>query len=823
MASSSGRENESRLIPRSALQRVLRGVAVATKTPDDQIKVIAEEVSSLEIPVLRQSRSEEHRGYEAAAGLSFGDWRAAFKACLFLNEDSQQLFNLALAIAYMRELSRNAPKDVTAAVTSANLAHVWGLIREALTNQALSRQLCSASRTAQGFLAVPLCSLVEDGNISELFRLHVWLPDGQRGNADAIHSHQPFAQSWILAGEGRDHLYAVEPVTNPLLATHAEYALSWSDEKSTGTAYKTHQTQSIVVNTGDLMRVVPTRSTLHTRNETYSIPAAAFHRSEVASDILHATLFYFDSSRGFVKDARVLGPKDGESSTQRRDPAGATPAALASLVDAVRLWEIAMEQGRICAQRADWEHALRAYNSALKACESMIEWPNLMRHKTLVLGGLGNTNRRFGRYDQAKNNLEEALATMDPSVQHIKLRGELGVVYRQMNQFEDAKRAFQMQYDMAKQFKYEHGICRAVGNLGMVNYQLSQQYQDDLLLDLAIKQLTERVQSARRIKQAETTVTSSTKKVHRYAIATTWESIALSRLSLCYTARGNVQEAVNSALESLKVNRKLEDSTVIAMSRFYYGRALLLAGRKDEAMEQFNPRATCTPAIALCKEPSDEHRQYLGELVVAGADMDLVDDQGYKALDYAVFNDDRTMEDLVLEGLRRSLGGDVERKLVQRQTEARLRKGYRELFQEKLRPVLLGSLVPGPRLSDGILQDLRQVYAQALATDKEKSGMFDRLNVMQYHDFLRFGRLPRSGDGVVQEFMSELEDSKHNGIADFVIFFSYRWINKEPGALSPDDAKNSQYQRMIQAAKEFLRLHPSVKPERLGIWVVSHT
>ena len=122
------------------------------------------------------------------------------------------------------------------------------------------------------------------------------------------------------------------------------------------------------------------------------------------------------------------------------------------------------------------------------------------------------------------------------------------------------------------------------------------------------------------------------------------------------------------------------------------------------------PKA-CTPAIALCKEPSQEHRRYLQELVEAGVDMDLVDEQGYTALDHAVFNGDTVAEELVLKGLRHKFDGDVEAKVLQRQMQAKLRKGYRELFQEKLRLVLLG----GSDSDD--LQNLRHVYADALAAE----------------------------------------------------------------------------------------------------------
>jgi len=656
---------------------------------------------------------------------------------------------------------------------------------------------------------------VKNGSIDELFRLHVWLPDGQRGNPEfAIHSHQPFAQSWILAGEGENHLYKVEPAADPSVATHAEYALAWNDGKNLDTTYKTHQTHSIVVNTKTLVRATPTDSAVHTRDMSYSIPEAAFHKTEVSPDILHATLFFFDSHRGFMKDARVLGPKSAESFIQLRDPADVTPAALVNVVDAVRSWDIFMGQGQQHAQRAEWEHALRAFNTALNLCDFIENFSNATRYRHLVLGELGNTNRRFGRYEQAKHILEKALAELGPSLQRVEFSGELGVVYRHMNRLADAKRAFEIQYDTAKQLKFARAMCRAVGNLGMVNYQLSQQ-NDDALLDLAIKQLTERVQSARHIKETiNIQATDSNTKARWIKDATTWETIGLSRLSLCYAAHGNTKEAITVALESLNITASSEDPTVIAMSRFFYGRALLLDGQRKEALKQFNPLEACTPAIAFCKEPSEEHGQYLRELVEAGADMDFVDQQGYTALDYAVFSGDTAIEKLVLEGLRRRLDGDVERKLVQRQTEAKLRKGYRELFQEKLRPVLLGGG------GGNGLQNLRRVYANTLATDEGKRSMFDGLKFVRYSDFSRFGKLPRSSDGLVQQYISKFDGSYQDDAAEIIIFFSYRWINKDSGVSSPDDIKNTQYRRMIRAAEEFLKLHPSVNRERLGIWVV---
>ena len=52
--------------------------------------------------------------------------------------------------------------------------------------------------------------------------------------------------------------------------------------------------------------------------------------------------------------------------------------------------------------------------------------------------------------------------------------------------------------------------------------------------------------------------------------------------------------------------------------------------------------------------------------------MDFTDEEGYNALEYAVFNGDIRMVKLVLDGPRHSLEEGVENNVMQRQSEARL-------------------------------------------------------------------------------------------------------------------------------------------------------
>jgi hypothetical protein len=232
------------------------------------------------------------------------------------------------------------------------------------------------SRSAQGFLAVPLWSVIKNGNIEELFRLNVWLPDDSSGDSElAKHAHQPFAQSWILAGQLKNYVYDVQQADRSE-ATDADFAVGWSgsDNDKTGEAYhdyKTHQKSSTIVNTGKLVRIVSETSEVYSRNMTYTVPAGVTHRSESKPAILHATLFLFDAYRGFEQIAPVLGPAHRASYTQQRDPVGMTAVRLVQMVDTVRSWEVLHEEGLQQCREAKWEEALRAQRSALHLVEKL--------------------------------------------------------------------------------------------------------------------------------------------------------------------------------------------------------------------------------------------------------------------------------------------------------------------------------------------------------------------------------------------------------------------------------------------------------------------
>ena len=804
LAMGGSEETHQDFIPLSTLTEVLEGVIVATKSDEAESTAVRAVLTSVQPS-------------NSLTPSTLSEWTAKIAAEIpsRTSNITRHLANLTLAIIFIRHKSRT---DLDIPISQPDLSFAWNLIRSAVAEL----PGITVRRSSQGFLAIPICSLVREGQIQKLFRIHVWLPDGNRGEhaETAIHSHQPFGKSWVLAGQATDHSYVVKPVEREEDATHAKFAVTWSDMsdgRDRGSGYGAHHKVSTLCNMGELVHAVLDRSTAHSCGMTYSIPPGAFHRSEVRPGDFHATLFLFDASRGFDPEARVLGPIYKERVVGVKEYAGRASGQLLRAVDLVRSFELSIEEAHQYARVAEWEFALRALHKALQLTDDP-DYPRADAYRQSVLYELGHTHRKFGRYEQAQSFLRLAVdegykqAGGQPSLEQVKALGELGVVYRHMDDFESAQRIFQTQYDLAKVLKSELETCRAVGNLGMVTFQLSQVRDDAALLQPAIEQLRERVSRARDIRNVaewELTLTPTSQDSGlrvRWAIER--ELIGLSRLSLCYASEGEMKQAVIAAAECKALSDQVEDPSVRAMSKFFYGRALFLDGQREEAVAIFNEPGALTPAIAFCQEPSEEHRQYLRKLVDAGADVELTDDRGYTPLDYAIYNGDQKAEQLVLEGLRRKYEGSklVDECIAEHLREARVRKGYRLLFQEKMRPAL--------SRADASLRSVRRVYHESLIEDKQLRESFDFLRLIPYRTFLDVKALPRFTSGMMVRY-GECEEP------DAVVFFSYRWVSRVPPEESPDDANHSQYQRMVKALEDFLLLHPSVNLERLYIWVVS--
>lgn len=468
-------------------------------------------------------------------------------------------------------------------------------------------------------------------------------------------------------------------------------------------------------------------------------------------------------------------------------------------------WKELMAKGARYSLQSNSEDAFKMYEAARGLCESTSDVPEATHHWQLVQSRLGFTNRRFGRYELARVYLEAAVKDMGTCKHHVQAIGELGVVYRYLNRLDEAKNMFESQYKKAKDLKLARETCRAVGNLGITNYELSPQ-----LLDTAIDQLRERVEIAQRLRK-----NLGSRPGREEHILKSLECIGLGRLSLCYGTKGNLDLALDAGKKAVEVaqdvvdqgTERARDSTAVAYTRYFYGRALLLAGRLDEAMEQFDRNNECTPAISLCKEPSYLHRRFLRQLVDTRVNMSLVDEHNYTALDYAVFNNDEQSEEIVLEGLRQICEEGRVRQLLE---ESRLRKSYRELFQEMLRPVLnLG------RGGSDCFKKLRCVYAEALAEDERKRKEFDGFKYMRYLDFLKCSSLQRFGKNLAKLHVTRDNDEAED---DFVVFFSYRWLDSTHQL--PDNTDHTQYHRMVVAIKQLLEKQQELDETRVGIWVV---
>ena len=446
-------------------------------------------------------------------------------------------------------------------------------------------------------------------------------------------------------------------------------------------------------------------------------------------------------------------------------------------------------------------------------------------------GGSDNTTQAIETLQQALHSFEHT-----SPITRAKILGELGVVYRHSNEFSKAQKIFNQQYNLAREtaIEAEAELCRAIGNEGMSAYNLSQQKQppDQNLLDVAFDQLRERIRRARDFHKRLVRESPTSRYVE---MSKAWETIGMDRLTLCHIAAGDTTEAVRLAEESQQ-SQTSDDPTVRAFSRFFHGHALWSNGQHDAALQQWNaPSGTCASAMALCKEPSAEHAEYLKLLALAGVDLDSYDEQGFSALDYAVLSDNqdaKQMIKIILGAFRKALRQNFEsyipqlsdneiqekikEEITMRTRQAQLRRHYRAILQEHIRPELR------TENSDSI-QKLRTIYAGLLSKDPTLQTTFDDFHYVKYTDFKNHRRLPLSTDRLSKQFPDVGEDGAFENKDHFLIFFSYRWIGRtsKPSIEGPDDDSDTQWRRMVNAVDEFLRKHRDVKSERLSLWLVS--
>ena len=256
----------------------------------------------------------------------------------------------------------------------------------------------------------------------------------------------------------------------------------------------------------------------------------------------------------------------------------------------------------------------------------------------------------------------------------------------------------------------------------------------------------------------------------------------MDRLTLCHIAAGNTADAVCLAEESQRKQTR-EDPTVTAFSKFLYGNALWHDGQQLKAVDEWNaPSGVCSSPMAFCKEPGAEFNEYLELMASAGVNFDSYDEQGFSALDHAVLSDSPDawkaipiVEDALRQGLFRNIEENypalsksdkqakVEEEIAVRRRQAELRRQYRSLLQEHIRPELRAK-------SDDTFRNLREIYARFLSQDNKERRMFSDFRYVKYTDFKLHGKLPLSTAGLTKSFSSSLTERNLEDQAAFIIF-----------------------------------------------------
>ncbi|KAK1846714.1 hypothetical protein CCHR01_10632 [Colletotrichum chrysophilum] len=199
----------------------------------------------------------------------------------------RQYFNLALAVAFLRESKRQATQ-----LSPDEIDSIWSLIQEVLSETSI---ISKVHRNVEGFVSIALWRMAKDGDAHESAQLEVWLPGDKRRNQKTlvIFSRQQFARSWVLLGQARDYQYQVQEA-QPTTATHVRYELSSGDtngtrnEKADGTSRNT----ATYINTGALFQANEIRSEIRSRHMTYRKDAGAFHRMDVDPDEMHVAFSF---------------------------------------------------------------------------------------------------------------------------------------------------------------------------------------------------------------------------------------------------------------------------------------------------------------------------------------------------------------------------------------------------------------------------------------------------------------------------------------------------------------------------------------------------
>ncbi|MFD4636495.1 hypothetical protein ACFWN2_04215 [Lentzea sp. NPDC058436] len=206
--------------------------------------------------------------------------------------------------AVLTALLRGMRRNQDGAGQPSDARPLWTFVRAAVD--------CSFRRaqvSSQGFYCVPLFSVVRQGQIEELLRLHIWPANGaaaeeETGGAFSVHSHQPHATSWVLTGGLHNRVHRVRQW--PVATTRSQrlFAVSWDGRRSYSVAHR----QSSLRDTGVPVSVVLDHEAMFTAGHSYTVPAGQFHETGRMDSSPVVTLFYFDARIGWFENAGVVGP-----------------------------------------------------------------------------------------------------------------------------------------------------------------------------------------------------------------------------------------------------------------------------------------------------------------------------------------------------------------------------------------------------------------------------------------------------------------------------------------------------------------------------------
>jgi tetratricopeptide (TPR) repeat protein len=423
--------------------------------------------------------------------------------------------------------------------------------------------------------------------------------------------------------------------------------------------------------------------------------------------------------------------------------------------------------------------------------------------------------------------------------QKCQIYGELGINYNRTDRTLEAADMFQRQFDLSTKMAFEMDAetCRAAGNLGHAHLQLHMRHAQGAdrqdLLGSAMNLQTQRIEMAQMLMDKLQGWQNMHGKRNMHGFSQSWINywlgklwlwgvIGISRSVLTYIAAGQLDNASASGHQAVEMTKDAAgaDPTIRALSRFMYGHALLHSGDVTNAKMQFNyPHSStpgiigvCTPAIALCRESSAEHRLYLQEVIQQGVDLTAYDEQGYSALDYAVFSNDHEAVDMIKEGLNSQI--DVQ-SIAQVYKMAQIRRHFREIFHSRFRPIIQNGHAQ-------CMRDLRSEYVELLSAQAEKRQCFDRLRAVRYADFKNHAALPHWSANTNHLTMDYEKIKEKCTREPLFVFFSYRWVGRSQDCdkRSPDNDRHYQYRRMVDALGQLLLKHPEVDEQDLYIWLV---